>query len=165
MFRSTWNHYFRKKISQSRLPKSSPITRIAINEKMKIKNIPQPYNFYFSLPLPFWFSLLIFKKLSPSYPFFGGIFDFLPPLQKIEGLETMCIHLKIYQIMFVSFCVFLFEHFYVFWMFYCCWLCSKWFSTETFPHFPNQMKQKAGSRFDPLNENNKLIETLETKQI
>ena len=75
----------------------------------------------------------------------------------------MCIHLQIYEIIFVSFCVFLLENFYVFWMFL---LFSKFamIFVRIFPHFYNQIKYKAGNRFYPPKKNSKPMEICQTKQ-
>ena len=82
--------------------------------KLNWKNLIIPTNFVFTLSpllLPWWF----FEKICPSsYPFLWNFHS--PPAFKKGGvLETMCIHLKVYETAFVSFCVFLLQHFDFFW--------------------------------------------------
>ena len=76
--------------------------------------------FEFSLPSsPFGFPCWVFKELvlrSTHFPLFQT--------NRSGSLETMCVHLKIYEIISDSFCVFPLEHFDVFECFYSCWLCS-----------------------------------------
>ena len=53
----------------------------------------------------------------------------------------MCIQLKIYIIIFDSFCVFLLEHFEFYLCFYCCLPCLTWFFANI-QNFHFQIKQK-----------------------
>ena len=64
-------------------------------------------------------------------------------------VETMYIHLKIYEII----CCF-----------YCCFQCFIWFFVKIFLHFYNQTKHKVGNRFYTATKSNKLMETLQIKQ-
>ena len=73
----------------------------------------------------------------------------------------MCIHLKIYIIIFDTICVFLLEHFdFFFKCFYCCLRFLIWFfaKTQNF-HFYVQIKKKTGNKFHPppSSQNNKSI--------
>ena len=58
-------------------------------------------------------------------------------------VETMCIHLQIYEIIFVLFCMFLLEHFDVFCMFLLLPVFDMVF-VRICPHFYNQIKYKSG---------------------
>ena len=51
---------------------------------------------------------MFLKLIAPPAQFPG---TFIRRLQKGRELETMCIHLKVYEIIFVSFCGFLVELF------------------------------------------------------
>ena len=101
----------------------------------------------------------------PCYPIFSIYPIFiLPPRKKDRGfLGTVFIHLQIFELIFVSFCVFPLQYFDDFWMILLFsmfdMVCCKDFST-----FLKQMKHKAGNRFYPPNKNNKSMGTLQTKQ-
>ena len=92
---------------------------------MKIKKSHLPMTFAFPLPSPFWFPLQIFLKIAPTTHFVLKISfrSFKNTGGTGRGQETMLIHLKIYIIIFASFCAFLLKHFY------------------------DQIKQKTGNRF------------------
>ena len=96
------------------------------------------------------------KNVPPSYPIF----------QKRRRIgRTVCIHLQIYEmILFASFCVFLLEHFDVFWMILLFSFFDMVFCKDFVPFF-NQIERKTGNRFYPPNKNNKPMETLQTKHI
>ena len=80
-------------------------------EQIKMKKIPSSLQIlYFLSPLPFSSDNFL-KVGSPPAQFFR---IFIPPFKKGVRLGTMYIHLKIYEIIFASFCVFLLEHFDVF---------------------------------------------------
>ena len=77
----------------------------------------------------------------------------------------MCIHLEIYEINLVAFCVFPLE--YVFECFYCfteCLPCLIWFFVKILPNIYDQIKQKVGNMLQSLTKNNKPMETLQTKK-
>ena len=81
------------------------------------------------------------KNGPPSNPIFPVFILFF---KKGGGLvETMCIHLQIYEIIFVLFCMFLLEHFDVFCMFLLLSVFDMVF-VRIFPHFYNQIKYKSG---------------------
>ena len=87
----------------------------ANSEQIKIKKFHNLYMFYnFLSPLPFCLDDFL-KSWSPSYPIFWNFHS--TPFKKGGKLETMCIHLKIYETIFAPFCVFPLKHFDVFWMF------------------------------------------------
>ena len=76
----------------------------------------------------------------------------------------MFIHLKIYKIIFVSFPVFPLEYTDAFWIFLLLFaMFDMFFLVNIFPHFYDQIKHKAGSRFHPT-KTNKPMETLQAKQ-
>ena len=83
---------------------------MTVNSKqIKMKKSHHPYKFHIFSFLSL-FALVIFKKIGPPATQFLGIFTPFP-FNKGEGLETMCIHLKIYETIFASFCVFPLKHF------------------------------------------------------
>ena len=71
-----------------------PVVMIANSEKMKVK---KSYPILVSTPIQF------FRNFILPWGVGGG--------------ELMCFHLKVYAILFNSFCVFLLEHVNVFWIF------------------------------------------------
>ena len=101
----------------------------------------------FLSPLPFWYPLRVFLKNSspPPTQFFRICIS--PPSRKKGGggVEIMCIKLKIYEILFVSVCVFPLEHFDVSLMLYRL-LYSISFFVKIFFRFYDQIKHKTGEK-------------------
>ena len=81
----------------------------------------------------------------------------------VKMFSKNCIHLKIHEITFVSFCMFLLEYFHVFECFYCCLPRLICFFVKIFPHFYEEIKHKTGNRFHSPTGNNKLMESLQTQ--
>ena len=120
-----------------------------------------PQILYFLSLLFFWLDKLLKNSFPPPIQFFQ---IFIPLFKKGRTLETMFMHLKIYNVIIVSFCVFVLEHFDVFKMFLL--LLAMFhvvFCIKTFPHFYDQIKHRVGSKFYPPTKNNKHMQTIETK--
>ena len=101
----------------------------------------------------------------PSSPFHSPLLIFQKKWKMCYCVKLFlknCIHLKIHEITFVSFCMFLLEYFYVFECFYCCLSRLIWFFVKIFTHFYEQIKHKTGDRFHSTG-NNKLMESLQTQ--
>ena len=123
-----------------------------------MKKSHHSYNFcIFSFPSPF--ALKIFLKIGP--PLLPNFLEFSFPIQKKEGLETMCLFPKMYEIVFVSFFLFPLEHF-DFLKCFNCWLprfFGKDFTTFLWP----RKHQASNWSYPPMNSN-KPMETLKIKQ-
>ena len=121
-----------------------------IVSKWKWKNPIITTSFELSLSPPLLVSpASFFKKfVSPTYPIFY-ILHFFPFNKKWwggrGGVEIMCIKLKIYEILFVSVCVFPLEHFDVSLMLYRL-LYSISFFVKIFFRFYDQIKHKTGEK-------------------
>ena len=118
-----------------------------IVSKWKWKNPIITTSFELSLSPPLLVSpASIFKKfVSPTTQFFRICIS--PPSRKKGGggVEIMCIKLKIYEILFVSVCVFPLEHFDVSLMLYRL-LYSISFFVKIFFRFYDQIKHKTGEK-------------------
>ena len=130
-------------------------------EQIKRKKIPSSLQILYLLsPLPF--SPDNFLKVgSPPTQFFRIL---IPPFRKGVRLGTVCIHLKIYEIIFASFYVFQLEHFDVFWMFLLFLPILIWLFVKILPHFFDNVKHKTGNKFYPPTKSNKPMESLQIKQ-
>ena len=109
------------------------------------------------------FAFLFKKLVYSSFPIF---YKFQPPsLIKEGGVEIMCIHLKIHEIIFVSFCEFSLGHFDVFRLFLLLFSIFDMAFCKNVLHFYNHIKHKAEKkRFYPPTNNNNLVKTLQIKQ-
>ena len=127
---------------------------IPVVSKLKQKHLSTPTNCVFSLSPPllsWWF----FKKTVSLPTQFSQLYQFsFPPSIKGEGLVgTMCVHLQVYEIIFVSFLCSWKP-----WCFLSVFPYLIWLFVKIFPHFYNQIKHKADNRFYPPNKNNKSME-------
>lgn len=123
----------------------------SINYNEKIPSPLQILYFLFFPPLLLWWFFKNLVLLPPNCLNFS-----FPQFKKGGGLETICIHQKISEIIFAFLRVFPLEHFDV--VFYSCLLFDMVF-VKNLPHFHGQIKQKAGNRFHFPTKNNKLIES------
>ena len=122
---------FKKRFSKLDFLKAVSVTITANSEQIKIEKSITPTNFVFSLsppPLPRWF----FKNWSHSYPIF---WNFHRPFKKEERLVTMCILLKIYEIILPLFVCTRWNILMFCECFYCCLLSLICFFKKIFPHF------------------------------
>ena len=146
--------FFKKRFSKLDFLEAVSVTMTANSEEIKIKKSQHHYKFFiFSLLSPDDF----LKIGSPPTQF---LLSFTPPppppphpiplpsFKKGRGLGTIYIHLKIYETMFASFCVFPLEFFDVFLMFYC-------ILPILIPTFFEQTKHKASNRFYSPTDNSK----------
>ena len=112
-----------------------------------MKEKPPPLQIlYFFSSVPFCPDDFLKNWSPPSIYFFWNLHS---SLQKRMGVRNNMYSTKNLWILFVSFCVFLLEHFDVFECFYYSFSCMIWYFVKIFLHFYEQIKHKVGNRFYP----------------